>query len=268
MTSTVSTIAVTAATGQLGRLVVADLLTRVPAEQIVAVARDAARAADLGVPVREADYGDRAALTAAFAGVDRVLLVSGSEVGQRVDQHRNVIEAAVAAGVGHLVYTSAPHADDTTLVLAPDHKMTENLVRDSGITWTVLRNNWYSENYAATVATARDTGEIVTATGDGRVASAARSDFAQAAAAVLTSDERGGTVYELGGDVAWTFPEFAADLSTVLGTEVVHRAVTPTELDAWLAAVGLDEGTRGFVVALDVNIAEGTLSEVTGDLPA
>ena len=265
-TPSTRTVAVTGATGQLGRLVVAGLLEQLPAEQVVAVVRDAAKAADLGATVRVAPYEDVDALTAAFAGVDVVVFVSGSEPGIRVPQHTNVVRAAQAAGVGRVAYTSAPRADSTTLILAPEHKATEELLRSSGLTWTFLRNNWYSENYAQTLQQAAATGEVVSAAGEGRVASASRPDFAAATVVVATTDGHDGAVYELGGDTAWTFAELTEAAGQALGRELTYVPVSPAELDARLTAAGLDEGTRGFLVGLDVNIAEGTLAEVTGDL--
>jgi len=264
------TIAVTGATGQLGRLIVEDLIARgVAPDQVVATGRSTERLADLaeqGVRTVAASYEDVASLTAAFEGVDTLVLVSGSEVGQRVAQHANAIEAAKAAGVGHVVYTSAPHADTTALVLAPEHKATEELLRGSGLAWTIVRNNWYTENYAQTVAQARETGVILTSTGEGRVASASRADYAAGAAAVAVGDGHEGRVYELTGDVAWTFDEFAAAVSQALGTPVVHQAVSPAEHAEILSGVGLDAGTVGFVVALDEGIARGDLADATTDL--
>ena len=259
-------IAVTGATGQLGRLVVAGLQDHLPADRVVAVVRDEQKAADLGVTVRVAPYEDSDALTAAFEGVDVLVFVSASVPGVRLPQHTNVVRAAEAAGVRRVVYTSAPRVDDTTLILAPEHKATEELLRGSGLAWTFLRNNWYSENYAGTLRTAAQTGEVVSAAGDGRVASASRPDFAAAAVVVATTDGHDGAVYELGGDEAWDFAGFTRAASTALGRELTFRPVSPAELDAELAAAGLDEGTRGFVVGLDQNIAEGTLADVTGDL--
>lgn len=259
-------IAVTGATGQLGRLIVAGLKSHLPADQVVAVVRDAQKAADLGVTVRVAPYEDLDALTAAFSRVDVLVFISADVPGVRVAQHTNVVRAAQQAGVGRVVYTSAPRAADTTLILAPEHKATEELLRESGLTWTFLRNNWYSENYAGTLRTAAATGEIVSAAGDGRVASASRADFAAATVMVATSEGHDDKVYELGGDEAWDFSGFTRAASTALGRELTYRPVSPTELDAELMAAGLDAGTRGFLVGLDANIAEGTLAEVTGDL--
>lgn len=263
-------IVVTGATGHLGRLVVEHLLADgVPAEQVVATGRRTERLADLaerGVRVAAVDYDSPETLTAALEGADVVLLVSGSDVGRRVPQHRAVVDAAVAAGARRLVYTSAPHADATPLVLAPEHKATEEIIRASGLTFTLLRNGWYTENYLGDVQQARESGEIVAAAGDGRVASAPRDDFAAAAAVVLRTEGHDDAVYELAGDVAWSFDELAAAASEVLGRPVVFRAVTSEQRRADLLAAGLDEGTAGFVVALDENTRDGLLAGGTDDL--
>lgn len=263
-------IVVTGATGHLGRLVVEHLLADgVPAEQVVATGRRTERLADLaerGVRVAAVDYDSPETLAAALEGADVVLLVSGSEVGRRVPQHRAVVEAAVAAGARRLVYTSAPHADASPLVLAPEHKATEEIIRASGLTFTLLRNGWYTENYLGDVQQARESGEIVAAVGDGRVASAPRDDFAAATAVVLRTEGHDDAVYELAGDVAWSFDELAAAASEVLGRPVVFRAVTSEQRRADLLAAGLDEGTAGFVVALDENTRDGLLAGGTDDL--
>ena len=264
------TIVVTGATGHLGRLTVDALLDRgVPAADIRALGRSAERLAPLaarGVQTAVIDFEKPETLDAAFAGADALLLVSGSEVGQRIPQHRNAIDAAVRAGVGRLVYTSAPHADDTDLVLAPEHAETERLLAASGLPVTVLRNNWYTENYTGQVDIAAATGELVGSAATGRVASASRKDYAEAAAVVLTTDGHDGAVYELAGDVAWTFDDLAAAIGELLGRPVAYRSVTPEEHDAALREAGLDEGTAGFVVALDGNIRDGALADATGTL--
>lgn len=263
------TVAVTGATGKLGALVVRELLQTTDPGSIVAVVRDPARAADLaaqGVAVRQATYTDPQALRAAFAGVDVLLFVSSSEAGQRVEQHRTVIDAAVAAGVGRVVYTSAPRATTSTLVLAPEHKFTEEYLTATGLPFTILRNNWYTENYLGQIETARQTGTLVAAAGNGRVASASRADFAAAAAVVLTGDGHEGQIYELGGDHAWDFTELAAALSEIVGAPVTYRSVDGPTLVGILQQVGLDAGTAGFVAQLDDDIAHGALAEVTGEL--
>lgn len=264
------TIVVTGATGHLGRLTVDALLDRgVPAADIRALGRSAERLTPLaarGVQTAVIDFGKPETLDAAFAGADALLLVSGSEVGQRIPQHRNAIDAAVRAGVGRIVYTSAPHADDTDLVLAPEHAETEKLLAASGLPVTVLRNNWYTENYVGQLDVASATGELVGSAATGRVASASRKDYAEAAAVVLTTDGHDGAVYELAGDVAWTFDDLAAAIGELLGRPVAYRSVTPEEHGAALREAGLDEGTAGFVVALDGNIRDGALADATGTL--
>jgi len=263
-------ILVTGASGHLGRLVVESLLERgVAADTIVAGARNPERIADLvarGIHSVALDYTDTASIDAALEGVDHVLLVSSSEVGQRAAQHANVINAAVKAGVEHLVYTSAPAATTSALILAPEHKATEEAIVASGIPATILRNGWYSENYAGNVAQAAATGELVASVGDGRVASASRKDYAEAAAVVLSEPGHVGKIYELSGDIAWNYTELAAVLSTISGVDVAYRAVSPEEHAEILTAAGLDEGTIGFVVGLDANTRDGLLGVTTGDL--
>lgn len=261
------TILVTGATGNLGRLVIASLLERgADPQSIIAGARDVTKAADLGVRVARLDYTDPSSVAAALEGVDSVLLVSGSEVGQRVAQHQAVIDAAKAAGVTKFVYTSAPKATTSDLVLAPEHKATEELIAASGLPSVILRNNWYTENYAADVARAAETGVLASGAGDGRVASASRKDFAEAAAVVLLEDGHIGQVYELGGDVAWGYTDLAGAITEVTGRDVEYQPLTADEQLAGLQAAGLDEGTAGFVVALDAGIAAGALADTDGTL--
>lgn len=262
-------IAVTGATGQLGQLVVNGLLEKGTSIKVIAVVRDEKKALPLvkrGAEVRVAHYGDPAALKAAFSGVDRLLLISSSEVGKRIEQHKNVINAAKAAGVKYIVYTSAPRATTTTLIIAPEHKATEENILQSGMEYTILRNNWYTENYKDKVETASKTGTIVSAAGAGRVASATRADFAAGAVAVLLGTGHEGKVYELGGDYAWDYNELAETIGEIIGKPVVYKAVDVGTLIDILKSAGLDEGMAGFFAALDGNIAEGALSEVTGEL--
>ena len=264
------TIVVTGATGHLGQLTIAALLDRgVPATDIVAAGRNAdvlQELASLGVRTATIDYADPSSLDSVFVGADKVLLISGTAQGERVAQHGAVIDAARGAGVGQLVYTSAPKADNTTLVLAPEHAATEELIRESTVPFTILRNNWYTENYLDTAKQAAATGEVIGSAGDGRVASASRADFAEAAAVVLTTDGHLGRTYELAGDISWTFDEFAAVLSELAGRPVTYRSVTTEQHVEILKAFGLDDGTAGFVAALDANIGEGTLDSSSTDL--
>ncbi|MBO0981931.1 SDR family oxidoreductase [Microbacterium sp. SD291] len=261
------TILVTGATGQLGRLIVKSLLERgADPQSIVAGARDVAKASDLGVRTARLDYTEPATIAAALEGVDSVLLISSSEVGKRAAQHQAVIDAAVAAGVQKFVYTSAPKATTSDLVLAPEHKATEELIAASGLPAVILRNNWYTENYAADLARAAETGVLAAGVGDGRVASASRKDFADAAAVVLLEDGHAGEVYELGGDVAWDYNDLASAIAEVSGREVAYVPVSFDEQLAALQAAGLDEGTAGFVAALDAGIRDGALADTDGTL--
>ncbi|MCE3550618.1 SDR family oxidoreductase [Pseudonocardia sp. RS11V-5] len=264
-----TTYAVTGATGHLGALAIEALLEKgVPAGDVVAVVRDPEKAAPLaarGVQVRTADYAQPETLRTALAGVDRLLLVSGSEVGQRTEQHGNVIDAAKEAGVALIAYTSISRADSTGSPLAPEHKATEELLAASGVPHTLLRNNWYVENYTVQLADHLSGGAIVAAAGDGRVAMAARRDYAEAAAVVLTGEGHAGKTYELAG-APFTFKELAATITEVGGREVEYRPVGAAELTAVLTGAGLDEGTAGFVVALDESIARGDLDIESSDL--
>lgn len=263
------TLAITAATGHLGQLVVDDLLRRVPANDVVLVLRDPAKAAafaERGVTIRHGDYNDPASLDSAFDGVEKLLLISGSEVGRRIPQHTAVVRAAQAAGVRFLAYTSAPHADTTTLGVAPEHKATEQVIRESGLAFSLLRNNWYTENYTDRIAAAVATGTLVGAAGDGRVASATRADFAAAAAVVLAGDGHDNTVYELSGDIAWSFPELAAAITTASGREVTYQDVSADKFAEILIAAGVPEGGARFAAAIDSEIADGVLADATSDL--
>ena len=197
--------------------------------------------------------------------MDKVLLVSGSEVGKRFDQHKNVIEAAKAAGVKQVIYTSITRADSSSNILAPEHKLTEAYLKESGMDYVILRNNWYTENYVPDVVYAGQAGVIATATGEGRVASAGRDEYAEAAAAVLTGQEHSRKTYELSGAL-WAFNDLAEAASSVFGKPVSHQVISVEERKARLLAAGMDEGTAGFYAALDHSIAEGTLEIESRDL--
>ncbi|MBQ0917344.1 SDR family oxidoreductase [Hydrogenophaga aromaticivorans] len=255
-------IAITGATGQLGRLVIQNLLKTVPASEIVAAVRSPEKAADLaalGLQVRQADYTQPATLEAAFQGVDKLLLISSSEVGQRAPQHAAVIAAAKKAGVKLLAYTSILRADSSPLGLAAEHKETETMLRDSGIPFVLLRNGWYTENYTGSVGAAVQYGAVMGSAKDGRIASAARADYAAAAAAVLTKEGQAGKVYELAGDTAYTLTELAAEIARQSGKPVVYKDMPEAEYKAVLMQVGLPEGFAALLADSDVGASRGGL---------
>lgn len=255
-------IVVTGASGQLGRLVIEALLKKLPAGEIVAAVRQPEKVADLaarGVQVRRADYDQPASLAAAFAGADKLLLISASEVGRRVPQHRAVIEAAKAAGVGLLAYTSILHADISPLPLAAEHLETEKLIRASGLPAVILRNGWYSENYVAGLPAALQYGVVLGSAGEGGIASAARADYAEAAAAVLLADDQAGRLYELAGDQAYTLADLAGEISQQSGKAVAYRNLPEAEFKAALLGAGLPEGLATLLAESDVGAAQGGL---------
>jgi NAD(P)H dehydrogenase (quinone) len=263
------TIAVTAATGKLGRLVVDALLRRgVEPSSIVAAVRTPAKADDLaarGVEVREADYTRPDTLRTALAGVDRLLLVSSSEVGHRDEQHANVIAAAQEAGVGLLAYTSILNADTTTMQLAAEHQATEARLRDSGLPIVLLRNGWYTENYTEQLATTLEHG-LAGSAGDGLVAPATRADYAEAAAAVLAEDGHEGAAYELAGDTPLTLTELAAIVAETTGRDVAY---TDLPVDAYaeiLAGAGLPAPLNAVIADSSAAIGRGELTTTSGDL--
>jgi NAD(P)H dehydrogenase (quinone) len=255
-------IAITGATGQLGALAVEALLKTVPAKDIVAIVRNPAKAEALtqkGVVVRQGDYNDEAALTAALTGVDKLLLVSSSEVGQRAVQHRNVINAAKAAGVKFIAYTSLLHADKSPLGLHVEHVETEKMLAESGIPFALLRNGWYSENYLASAPAALAHGVFIGAAGEGKIASATREDYAAAAARVISEDGHAGKAYELAGDNAWTLSELAAELSKQSGKTVVYQNLSEADFAAALKGVGLPEVFANLLADSDIGASKGGL---------
>jgi NAD(P)H dehydrogenase (quinone) len=261
---------VTGASGHLGRLTVQALLDRgvAPAE-VVAAARIPQRLADLaelGVDVRHADYDDPQTLKLAFAGADRVLLISSSAVGARTEQHRHVIEAAAEAGVDLLAYTSIAHADTGTTQLAADHRATERLVVESGLPHVLLRNSWYVENYTEQVAAALEHKTVLGSAGAGRVSAATRADYATAAAAVLAGDGPRDHVYELGADSSFSLPEYAATLSGLTGEEIAYVDQPVEEYQAFLESVGVPSGMAQVLADADLGLSRGDLFVDSGDL--
>lgn len=255
-------IAITGATGQLGRLVIEQLLKTVPANQIVAIVRNPAKAEALsqqGIVVHQGDYTDQAALTTALKGVEKLLLISSSEVGQRATQHQNVINAAKAAGVTFIAYTSLLHADNSPLGLHVEHVATEKALATSGISYALLRNGWYTENYLASAPPALENGVFIGAAGEGKIASATRADYAAAAAKVVSEEGHAGKVYELAGDSAWTLSELAAELSKQSGKPVVYQNMSEADFAAALKSVGLPAGLADMLADSDVGASKGGL---------
>ena len=264
-------VVVTGATGHLGRLVVESLLQRgVPAGEIIATGRSLDKIkdfADRGVRTVHADFNDPESLAAAFAGAQKVLLISSSDPGQRIPQHTNAIEAAKAAGVEQIIYTSAPYASTTAMILAADHAATEAALTASGVPFTVLRNSWYHENYTEALPTTLERGVIVGSAGDGRVSAASRLDYAEAAAAVLISDGHVGAVYELGGDIAYSYADLAAEITAQSGTAVAYQDIPVAEYEKMLAdVVGLPAPVATMVADIDRAVSAGELETTSGDL--
>ncbi|EKQ7211392.1 TPA: SDR family oxidoreductase [Citrobacter freundii] len=255
-------IAITGATGQLGQHVIESLLKTVPASQIVAIVRNPAKATALsqqGITVRQADYSDEAAFTTALQGIDKLLLISSSEVGQRAPQHRNVINAAKAAHVKFIAYTSLLHADTSPLGLADEHVATEQMLAESGIAYALLRNGWYTENYLASAPAALEHGVFIGAADEGKIASATRADYAAAAARVISEDGHAGKTYELAGDAGWTLSQLAGELAKQSGKKVVYQNLSEADFAAALKGVGLPAGLADMLADSDTGASKGGL---------
>jgi len=253
------TIAITGATGQLGRLIVSQLRAVLPAEALVALVRTPAKAESLGIAAREADYTRPETLRRALAGVDTLLLISSSEIGQRATQHRNVIEAAKQAGVKRIVYTSLLRADTSPLSLAQEHRETEAMVKASGLQFTILRNGWYAENYTGAIPGALANGAFIGSAGEGRISAASRADYAAAAAAVLASPGHEGRTYELAGDEAWTLAGLAEEVSRQAGRAIPYRNLPEADYAAALSGLGLPDGLARGLASWDVEASRGAL---------
>jgi NAD(P)H dehydrogenase (quinone) len=240
-------IAITGSTGKLGRLAILALKRRAPDATTIALARDPARAADLGVPVRQADYTRPDTLRTALAGVDVLVLISSSDFTDRAGQHRNAIDAARAAGVKRIVYTSILKGDASPLLLAKDHIATEAALKESGVAYSILRNGWYTENYTGSLGAALEHGAIIGAAGAGRLSTATRADFAKAIATVAADPGEGNHVYELAGDEAYTLDDLAAEVSRQSGRHIVYTDLPAEAYAAILQGFGLPES---FALAL------------------
>lgn len=261
--STQSRIFVTGATGQLGRLVIEELYRRVGPARIVAVVRDPSRSRDLfpsGVTLRQGDYDQPETLDSALVGADRLLLISSNAIGVRVPQHRNVIEAAKKAGVKRIVYTSVLRADSMPLPLAEEHRQTEALIAASGIAHTLLRNGWYTENYTASIPPALEHGALIGSAGQGRISSATRADYAEAAAIALLDDAAPArAVYELAGDASYSLTEFAAELSRQTGRTIPYVDMPEAQYRGALLGAGLPEPIADLLAGADTAVSKGAL---------
>ena len=262
------TIAITGANGQLGRIVIEKLKAKCPAAEIVALARTPSKAADLGVATRPGDYESPDELRAALAGVDTLLLISSTELGKRAAQHRNVIAAAKAAGVKAIVYTSLLHADSSPLNLAPEHIATEAELKASGVPFTILRNGWYSENYAASIPGAIAGGAFIGSASEGKISGAARADYAEAAVHALLDEAHRGKTYELAGDTAFTLVELAAEISRQTGKTIPYKNLPEADYAAALVGFGLPAGFAGAIASWDVEASKGALFDPGRQLSA
>lgn len=266
------TLLVTGASGQLGRLVLDSLLAsgKSPAS-IIATTRDTAKLADYaakGVIVRLADFDDAASLDAAFAGADKVLIISTDALdqpGKRLAQHKAAVAAAKEAGAKHILYTSMPQPDDSLVTFAPDHLGTEEAIKATGIPYTILRDGWYAENLFMSLPHALETGSWYTSTGEGRIAHITRADTAAAIAGAVLKAGNESKTYTLTGTKSRTAEEIAAIVSAATGKplKVVH--VTDAQLAEGLKAAGLPEGFIPTIVSFDANTREGKIASVTSD---
>jgi len=262
------TYAITGATGHLGRIVVQKLKSHLPSENILALVRNLAKAEDLNVPAREFDYAKPELLDSALQGVDVLLLISSSELGQREAQHKNVLEAAVRAGVKRIVYTSLLHADNSALSLAPEHLGTELAIKASGIPYTFLRNGWYTENFASSIGGAVAGGAVLGSAGEGKFSAATREDFAEAAVAVLVNDGHEGKTYELAGDKGYTLSDLAAEISAQANRDIPYKDLPEEEYAAILTGFGLPADLAAAIASWDTAASEGALFEEGRQLSA
>lgn len=259
-------IAITGATGQLGQLVVNKLKEKVSATDVVALVRSPSKAADLGIESREADYNNPETLESALSGIDTLVLISGSEVGKRIAQHRAVIEAAKKNGIKWILYTSILHADTSKISLAEEHLATEKELQESNIAYTILRNGWYTENYTGSIPGALAGGAFIGSAGAGKLSTAARADYAEAIVAVLTSEGHSNQIYELAGDEAWTLSDLAAEISRQSGREIPYVNMTEQEYAQALAGFGLPEALAQSIAGWDMAASQGDLFDDGGQL--
>ena len=259
-------IGITGATGQLGRLVVSKLSEKVNNENITALVRTLSKADDLNVAAIAFDYNEPDNLTEALKEVDTLLLISGNEIGERARQHKNVIAAAQQANVKRIVYTSLLHADESTLSLAPEHLETEKMIKESGLDYTILRNGWYTENYTASIPSAISAGAFIGSAKDGKISSATRADFAEAAATVLAEEGHVGKTYELAGDESYTLSDLAQAVSNETGKNIPYSNLPEEEYAKILAGAGVPEGFAHAIAGWDVSASKNDLFDDTKQL--
>ena len=252
-------IGITGASGQLGRLVIAHLSKKVAKENLVALVRNPEKVSDLGIEARAFDYDQPENLSAALNGIDSLLLISGSEIGKREQQHKNVVDAAKNAGVKSITYTSLLHADTSTLVLAPEHLATEEAIKASGMAFTLLRNGWYTENYTASVPGALQHGAFIGSAGEGKISSAARNDYAEAAALIVAENNHQGKTLELSGDEFYTLTDLAKELSAQAGKEIPYQNLSENDFTKALEQVGLPEPVAQVYAGFDTAASKGDL---------
>lgn len=252
-------IGVTGATGQLGKLVVAQLKIKVGKDSILALVRNTEKARDLGIEARPFDYNKPESLSQQLKGIERLLLISANEIGQRAQQHKNVIDAAKNAGIKWIIYTSILHADSTTINLAGEHLETEKLLKNSGIDYTILRNGWYTENYAGSIGGALAGGALIGSAGSGKISSAARADYAEAAATVLADESYKGKVFELAGDNAYTLSDLAAEISRQTGKSIPYKNLSEAEYAKILESFDIPKNFAAAIASWDVSASKGDL---------
>ncbi|WP_339869309.1 SDR family oxidoreductase [uncultured Algoriphagus sp.] len=250
-------IGITGATGQLGKLVVEQLKIRTNASNLIALVRSPQKVQD--IEARAFDYNDPESMEESLQGIHTLLLISGNEIGQRAMQHKNVINAAKEAGIKWIVYTSLLRADTSTLSLAEEHLATEKHLNESDIPFTLLRNGWYTENYTGSIQGALAAGAFIGSAGDGKISSASRADFAEAAAIVLTGEGHEGKVYELAGDHSFTLKDLASEISKQTGKDIPYQNLSEQEYSKALQVFGLPDRIADGIALWDVSASKGDL---------
>lgn len=252
-------IGITGATGQLGQLVVQKLKEKNTGAKLVALVRNPVKAGSLDIEARTFDYEQPDTLPQALEGIDRLVFISGSEIGKREAQHTNVIKAAKQAQIKKIAYTSLLNADNSSMILAPEHLATENMLKDSGIPHTILRNGWYTENYTANLKTAVEQGIIIGSAGNGKISSATREDYAEAAAEAIINNAHIGKIYELAGDQTYTMQELATEVSEQTEKNVEFLNLPEVEYAQKLQELGLPESMAKSLASLDYSASKGDL---------